>query len=66
MTNLYLTDSDKEAIVDFVKDHKDLYEKTSEPFKDKERKQCFWKEFAKSRKLSVQVCKILFDLQRTT
>ena len=25
MTNVYLTDSDKEAIVDFVKDHEELY-----------------------------------------
>ena len=27
MTNIYLTDSDEEAIVDFVKDHEELYEK---------------------------------------
>ena len=35
MTNIYVTDSDEEAIVDFVKDHEELYDKTSEHFKDK-------------------------------
>ena len=29
MTNIYLTDSDEEAIVDFVKDHEELYDKTN-------------------------------------
>ena len=28
MTNIYLTDSDEEAIVDFVKDHEELYDKS--------------------------------------
>ena len=28
MTNVYLTDSDEKAIVDFVKDHKELCDKT--------------------------------------
>ena len=40
MTNIYLTDSDKEAIVDFVKDHKEICDKTNEHFKDKTRKEC--------------------------
>ena len=39
MTNIYLIDSDEEAIVDFVKDHKELY-KINEHFKDKARKEC--------------------------
>ena len=38
MTNIYLTDLDEEAIVDFVKDHDKIYEKTHEKFKDKARK----------------------------
>ena len=29
MTNIYLTDSDEEAIVDFVKVHDKLYDKTN-------------------------------------
>ena len=62
MTNIYLTDSDEEAIVDLVKDHKELYDKTSEHFKDKTRKEFLLEQFAKSGKLSV---KTWFDLQRT-
>ena len=32
MTNICLIDSDEEAIVDFLKDHKELYDKTNEHF----------------------------------
>ena len=52
MINIYLTDSDEEAIVDFVKDHGELYDKTNEHFKDKARKECPWERFGKSQKLS--------------
>ena len=38
MTNIYLSDSGQEAIVDFAKDHEELYIKTNEKFKDKTRK----------------------------
>ena len=57
MTNVYLTDFDVEATVNFVKDHKELYDKTSEHFKDKAGKESLWEEFARSHKLSVKVCK---------
>ena len=46
----YLTDSDKDGIVDFVKDHEELYDKTHEKFKDKARKDCLWERFVISRK----------------
>ena len=39
MTNIYLSDSDEEAIV--LKDHKELSDKTIEHFKDKERNGVF-------------------------
>ena len=58
MTNVYLT-SDEEAIVDFVKDH-ELYDKTSDHFKDKVKKKSLWEEFARSHKRSVKVCKTWF------
>ena len=58
MSNIYLTDSDEEAIVDFVKDHEELYDKINELFKDKARKECLWEQFTNSRKLSIKVCKI--------
>ena len=64
MTNIYLTDSDKEAIVDSY-NHEELYNKTNEHFKDKARKKCLWEQFANSHKLSVKVCKTWFELQRT-
>ena len=38
MTNIYLTDSDKEALLDFLKDYEELYDKINEHFKDKARK----------------------------
>ena len=65
VTNIYLTDSDEEAIMDFVKDHEELYNNTNEHFKDKARKECLWKRFTSSRKISVKVCKTWFDSQRT-
>ena len=40
MTNIKLTDSDEEAIVDFAKDHEELYDKSNQHFKDKARVDC--------------------------
>ena len=51
-TKIYLTDSDVEAIADFVKDHEELYHKTNEHFKDKTRKECLWERFASRHNLS--------------
>ena len=65
MINIYLTDSNEEAIVDFVKDHKELYDKTNEHFKEKARQECLWEQFTNSRKLSVKVWKTWVKLQRT-
>ena len=65
MTNIYLTDSDKEDIVDFLKNNKELYKKTREHFKDQAIKESLWEEFARSCKLSVKVSKPWFDSQRT-
>ena len=58
--NMDLTDADEEAIVDFVKN-----DKTHNTFKDKAREDCLWERFAGSRNLSVKVCKIWFESQRT-
>ena len=48
-----------------MKDHQELYDKTSEHFKDKARKECLWERFNNSRKLSVKVCKTWIESQRT-
>ena len=65
MTNIYLTECNDEAIEDFVKDHKKLYDKTKEHFKDKARYECLWERFANSSKLSVKVSKTWFESQIT-
>ena len=51
-TNIYLIDSDEESIVDIVKDHEELYDKTNEHFKDNTKKGCLWERFANSHSLS--------------
>ena len=65
MMSIYLTDSYEEAVVDFVKDHEELNDKTNEHYKDKARKNCLWETFASSHKRSVKVCKSWFESQRT-
>ena len=65
MINIYLTDTDEEATVVFVKDHEELYDKTNEHFRDRDRKECLWKRFPKRLKLAVKVCKTRFASQRT-
>ena len=51
--------------MDFVKDNKEVYDKTHEHFKDKTRKECLWERFANSHKLSIKVCMTWFESQRT-
>ena len=34
MKSIFLNDSDEEAIVEFVKQHEELYDKTNDSFKD--------------------------------
>ena len=38
MKSIFLSDSDEKAIVEFVKPHKELYDKTNDSFKDKQKK----------------------------
>ena len=65
MTNIFLTDYDEEVMVNFVKDHDELYDKTNELFKNKSRKYSLWESFARRHKLSIQTCKTWFKSQRT-
>ena len=62
MTNIYLTDSDEESIVDFVRDHEEVYDKTTNTI----RKIAYGRglAFANSHNLSVKVCKTWFESQR--
>ena len=45
---IYLIDSDKEAIEDFVKDHVELHDKSNDNFNDKVRKDCLWERVTSS------------------
>ena len=53
MTSMYRTDSDEEAIVNFVKDHKELYDNINDHFRDKVRKTCLWERLVNCLSLSV-------------
>ena len=64
MKSIFLSDSDEEAIVEFVKEHKEL-DKTNDKFKDKQRKKGLWERLAASRNLSVNNVKKWFETQCT-
>ena len=42
MKSILLSDSDEEAIVEFGKQHEELYDKTNNSFKDKQKKERLW------------------------
>ena len=62
MKSIFLSDSDEETMVEFVKQHEELYKKTHDKFKDKHRKEGL---LAASRNLSVNTVKKWFMTQRT-
>ena len=65
MKSIFLSDSDKEAIVEFVKQHEELYDKTNNSFKDKQKKEVLWEQLAATRNLPVKTVKKWLDTQRT-
>ena len=65
MKSIFLSDSDNEAIVEFIKQHEELYDKTQDKFKDKQRKKGLWETVAASRNLSVNTVKNWFETQHT-
>ena len=58
------SDSDEEAIVEFIKQHKELCDKTNDSFKDKQKKERLWEQLAATRNLPVKTVK-WFDTQCT-
>ena len=54
MKSIFLSDSDEEAIVEFVK-HEELYDKTNDSFKDKQEKERLWESLAATRNLPVKI-----------
>ena len=65
MKSIFLSDSDEEAIVEFVKQHEELYDKTNDSFKDKQKKERLWEQIASTRNLPIKTVKKWFDTQRT-
>ena len=61
MKSIFLKDSDDEAIVEFVKQQKELYNKAQDKFKVKHRKEGLWETVAASRNLSVNTVKKWFE-----
>ena len=64
MKSIFLSDSDEEAIMEFVKQRKELYDKTNDSFKDKQKKEGLWEQLA-ARNLPVKTVKNWFNTQRT-
>ena len=65
MKSIFLSDSDEEAIVELVKQHNELYDKTNNNFKDKQKKERLWEQLASTRNLPVKTVKKWFDTQCT-
>ena len=65
MKSTFLSDSDEEAIVEFVKQHEELYDKTNDKFKDKQKKERHWETVAATRNLPVNTVKKWFETQHT-
>ena len=64
MKSIFLSDSDEEAIVEFVC-HKELYDKTNNSFKDKQKKERLWEQLAGTRNLPFKTAKKWFETQRS-
>ena len=61
MKSIFLSDSDEEAIMEFVKLHEELfnYDKTNDNFKDKQKKERLWEQLAATRNLPIKTVKRL-------
>ena len=64
MKSIFLSDSDEEAIVEFVKKHEELYDET-DSFKDKQKQERLWVSLAATRNVPVKTVKKWFKTQRT-
>ena len=62
MKSIFLSDSDEEAIMEFVKQ---LYDKNNNSFKDKQKKERLWEQLPATRNLPVKTVKKWFETQHT-
>ena len=65
MKSIFLSDSNEEAIVEFVTQHEELYDKTNDSFKDKQKKERLWEQLAATRNLPAKTVKKWFETQCT-
>ena len=65
MKSIFLSDSDEEAIMEFVKLDEELYDKANNSFKDKQKTERLWETLAATRKLPANTVKKWFETQRT-
>ena len=63
--SIFLSDSDEEDVVEFIKQHEELYDNTNDSFKDKQKKERLWETLASTRKLPVNRVKKWFETQST-
>ena len=65
MKSIFLSDSDEEAIMEFIKQHEELYDKTNDSFKDKLKKERLWEQLVSTRNLAIKTVKKWFETQCT-
>ena len=61
MKSIFLSDSDEEAIVELDKQHEELYDKTNDSFKDKQKKERLWETLTSARKFTSQHSQVVRD-----
>ena len=65
MKSIFLNNSDEKAIVEFIQQHEELYDKTNDNFKDKQKEERLWETLATTRNLPVSTVKKWFKTQCT-
>ena len=65
LAQILLSDSDEEALIEYIKNHPELYEKGHEQFKNKGHKACLWECIAAQRNLKPEDARKWFETQRT-
>ena len=65
MKSIFLSDSDEEAIIEFIKQHEELHDETNDSFKYNQKKERLWDQLASTRNLPVKTVKKWFETQCT-
>ena len=65
ISQILLSDSDEEALVEYIKNHPELYDKGHELFKNKGHKACLWERIAAQRNMKPEDARKWFETQRT-